>query len=365
MHIQYVVEAPSTKVHFFPSFEKAEPFWKKIRALPSSVLLLTEETAGSLFIQKIEQKLNPSNLSVFTLTLPSGEKVKSRSMKELVEDFLIEKEFGKSSCIIALGGGALLDLASFVASTYARGIDLVLIPTTLLAMVDACLGGKTALNISGIKNIIGTFYPAKDILIATEFLSSLPMIEKQSAFAEVLKYGAICDASLFCFLQENVSCWQAQDPEFLEKIIYKSLYAKKTVVESDFQEKGLRRILNFGHTMGHAIESLFEYRMHHGIAISIGMALEAHISLQMGFLSKEDFLTFISLWNDYGFNKNLPSLSYERLSPFFAFDKKNANKAPRFVLMEKLGKASSLDGSYCTNVSLEIIKNALNWYATL
>jgi 3-dehydroquinate synthase len=341
-------------VHF-----EEESFWK---ALTNPILFLTEEKHGCFFFDSIKKNFHPQK----KMELPSGEAVKSRRCKELVEDFLLEHNFGKDTTIVAMGGGSLLDLAGFVASTYARGINLVFIPTTLLAMVDACFGGKTSLNVNGIKNAIGTFYPAKHILIATRFLSTLPWEQKQGAFCEILKYALIYDEEFFVFLQKNKTLWQSQDPDFIQTLIKQSLEIKKAVVQKDPQEKlGLRRILNFGHTIGHGLESLFSYTVSHGACVGVGMLIEAHISRQMGLLLQKELEAITALWKDYELGANFPVFSYEQISPFLLFDKKNEGKSPRFVLLSRIGKVQEFDGTYCSQVPKECVQKAIDWFHAL
>jgi 3-dehydroquinate synthase len=278
---------------------------------------------------------------------------------------MLEKGMGRDVCLIALGGGALLDVAGFIASIYARGIPFIAIPTTLLSMVDACLGGKTAINTFGGKNTLGTFYPACRILIVLECLNTLPKIQRQSALAEIIKYSLILDKDLFQSLQQGVDLWENQDPSFLEKLIYASLQAKKSVIEKDPKELGLRRILNFGHTIAHALESLWNYQITHGHAVAIGLLIESYLSFKVGLLRHKELELIVDLLKSYGLAQKIKPFSYQDLEGFMQKDKKNLGKGVRFVLLSSIGKVHECDGEYCQTVSKEDLLTSLSWYQRL
>lgn len=365
MLVNFHLDPLQTEIHFSKSFDKAFPFFEILSADSLDIVLLIDETSRTLFADRIVSSLQKLGTTVLLFFVPEGELAKTTQVKEDIEHFLIKNNLGKQGSILALGGGALLDLAGFIASTYLRGVNFFSIPTTLLSMVDACLGGKTAINASGMKNAIGSFYPAKHILISLECLDSLPYIQMQSALAEIIKYGLIASPEIFILLQKNKDLWLKKDLIFLEKLIYLSLECKKKVVEQDLKEKGLRRSLNFGHTIGHAVESLFLYSCSHGEAVAIGLFIESYLSMKCGFLSKEDFELIFELLTDYGFpleNGNKKIFSYDQIQPFLVLDKKSLDKTPRFVILSSIGKVHSCNENYCMPISEEAIKEALIWY---
>jgi len=318
-----------------------------------------EEITHDLFYPSLEQSLKEAP----SLTLPSSqEKIKSLSYYEKVIEAMASHSLSRDSTLIALGGGSLLDMAGFVASTYARGINLVFIPTTLLAMVDACFGGKTALNFSNTKNMIGTNYPADHILIDVDCLSSLPFLQMQSGLAEVIKYGLIADPSLLTTLEDNFDLFLHKDRLFLQKIIEKSLQIKQEIVRQDPFDQGLRRSLNFGHTLGHALEAFWRYSIPHGHAIAIGMILESYLSVCFKLLSQEDLSRVCSICKKYGFISTSSLPAYEELKPFLQMDKKNAANLIRSTLLCKIGQVDTADGQYCSTLSEDLIKQCLIWY---
>jgi 3-dehydroquinate synthase len=345
-----------TTLHFSSFEEKDASFWKRIHSYKKECLFLViEQKAHDLFLPLLQKQLR----GIKKIVLPScQENLKSLASYEKVTISMLEQGIGRDGCLIAIGGGSLLDMAGFTASTYARGIDLVFIPTTLLAMVDACLGGKTALNIFGTKNMIGTFYPATDILIATEFLSPLPKEQMESGVAEVIKYGLIADPSLIDILETGKELFFLKDPSFLQMIISKSLQIKKNITTQDPTEKGLRRSLNFGHTLGHALEAFWQYTIPHGHAIAVGMALESYLSP----LKETDLARIFSICKSYNLFPPTSLPSYEDLLPFLQRDKKNSSGQIRCTFLSSVGTVDPSEGSYCSLLSEESIRRSLSWY---
>lgn len=297
--------------------------------IPNAVII-TEKNALSI-AQKLRNEI---------LLVPSGEKAKTREVKQQIEDQLLEKGFGRDTVIIAVGGGAILDLAGFVASTYMRGVDLILVPTTLLAMVDAAIGGKTAIDTPHGKNLIGTFYHPKMIIADLKTLETLPEKELKNGFSEIYKMGLIADPSIF------------EETE-LEELIWKAARAKIDIVERDPTEMGLRRILNFGHTIGHALEACSGYTLAHGEAVAIGCVVESYLSFLMGYLSEEEYLKIEKKFGPF----KLPAIPDFRNT--LNFDKKRDKKKVRFVMIEGIGNPLSFNGQYCQSVQDAILESAL------
>jgi len=246
---------------------------------PSKVGIVTSKTVAESWLQKVVEAID-WNDGVETIEVADGERQKSIATVTLIWRRLLEKEFTRRSLLVALGGGVVGDLTGFVASTYMRGIYFVQVPTTLLAQVDAGVGGKTGINLKG-KNTIGTFYQPKLILIDTQFLNTLPNPEYLNGLAEVIKYGMIYDADFFRLLEQNIEPIKARDQSLLQQVVKRCVEMKVSVVESDEKEAGLRMILNFGHTFGHSIEKLTNYRIKHGFAVSIGMMMACKVASEM------------------------------------------------------------------------------------
>lgn len=298
---------------------------------PTHVFIVTDSTVGPLYGKKMLECGFPATLVQF----PAGEAYKTRATKEYIEDQMLKEGAGRDCCIVALGGGVVLDVAGFVASTFARGIPLVLVPTTLLAMCDASIGGKTAVNTPYGKNLIGTFYMPEEVILDSCFLETLPQEEIKNGVVEMIKHAAILEKNYFEFLETKPP---------LEQAIERSVALKTKVITQDPQESGFRRILNFGHTVGHAIEALSNYTVSHGRAVAIGMLLESQIAEQMGYFSAYDRLE--NIFELYEIDLSL-DFSLDGLYDQMQRDKKSQNSAPRIVILEEIGTCQTFNGVYC------------------
>ena len=228
-------------------------------------------------------------LEAILFSFPNGEQHKSRATKEKLEDQLFEKELGRDICVIALGGGVTTDLGGYLAATYCRGVPLVMMPTSLLGMVDASIGGKTGVNTPYGKNLVGSIYQPKKVLIDPATLQSLPLKELRNGIVEMIKHGLILDRDYFTYLNEHADQLLELDLSILEKAIFESCRIKREIVEQDDRESGKRNLLNFGHTVGHALENLTHYSLAHGEAVAIGILVESHLAVQLGHLNSNDF----------------------------------------------------------------------------
>lgn len=277
------------------------------------------------------------------LIIPNGESAKNKETKEMLEEELFKMGCDKKTTLIALGGGVVTDLVGFTASVFLRGVSLILIPTTLLAMVDAAIGGKTGINNSYGKNLIGSIYHPKAVFIDLTLLETLPQKQWLCGFAEVLKLGLIYDSSIFKIAKKDI-----HDPVLIKKAVK----GKISVIEKDPFEKSLRKILNFGHTIAHGLEKVSNYELAHGLAVAIGCVIEAHLSMSLGFLSEEEFKEIEEFYNL--FQVKIPSIyQREAFLKALSFDKKNRGGHFYFVLMDKIGKARKCKGFYSEIVPLE------------
>lgn len=283
------------------------------------------------------------------LTFASGEKHKHlRTVERLCEGlYHLTPAIDRKTLIIALGGGVVGDVAGFVASLYLRGLDYVQVPTTLLAMVDSSVGGKTGVDFHAGKNLIGAFHQPRAVWIDTETLSTLPGREVNAGIAEVIKYGVIQDPSLLNLLSEHPALVQRRDSATIAQIVMRSCEIKADVVTKDeFETTGLRAILNYGHTVGHAIESITAYKRYkHGEAIAIGMVAAAYIGEAQGMTPPDIAPTLATVLSHYGLPLNLPSdISPESLLPLLSRDKKAENGRANFVLARHLGAVELVSG---------------------
>ncbi len=312
----------------------------------NKLVVIADEAVERLYAAPLAEKLQAE-----LIVIPSGETKKSEKMAFFLIDRLVAMKAGRDTLLIGMGGGVTTDLTGFAASIYLRGVPLVLIPTTLLGAVDAAIGGKTAINTQQRKNLIGTTYYPKAIFIDLNTLDTLSENELFNGLAEIMKMGLISDVSLLDLANEG-----PKNPN----LIVQAIKAKIAIVQQDPTELGIRRILNFGHTIGHALESVSHYEMSHGEAVALGCVVESHLSVCLGYLSQKDFDRILELYSR--FPLALPS-KYDRNKMIEAMssDKKRKQGEVRFVLLETLGKASSFDGTYCRPVSLKELSSTFNW----
>ncbi|HXB60054.1 MAG TPA: 3-dehydroquinate synthase [Candidatus Acidoferrales bacterium] len=303
--------------------------------------IITDKNAGKFFARTIFDSLVRAGFSPLLITLAAGETTKSLRTVEECYNQLAAHRLERKSFIIALGGGVVGDLAGFVAATYLRGVPFVQLPTTLLAQVDSSVGGKTGVNLRAGKNLVGAFYQPRLVLCDLVTLKTLPEREFRAGLAEVIKYGIIYDANLFTRLERDLGRILKRDEKVLAPIIARCCEIKAEVVSADETESGLRAILNFGHTIGHAIENSAGYgRFLHGEAISIGQVAEARLSQKILGLAECDVRQIEALFTRYGLPTQTKLSSSQRRKFFEAMrlDKKARDGEVRFVLARKIGK---------------------------
>lgn len=316
------------------------------------VFVVTCKTVNNLYGRHLKKVLEKLGLKYTFIVLPDGEKVKSPEYLSQLYDDLVKNRFERSDFIIAFGGGVIGDLAGFAASTYLRGINLIQIPTTLLADVDSSVGGKTGINHSGGKNLIGSFYQPKCVIIDTDFLGTLDGRELKNGFSEVIKYGAILDKDLFQYLEENIAKILWADKESLVHIIQKSCGLKAYVVGRDEKESGFRSVLNFGHTLGHAVETLYDYKkIKHGEAVAIGMVFASLVSKELGLCNEETVKRLGNLIRNSELPAEIPPFKPEEYINVIKSDKKTSSNLIKFVLIKEIGEFSfqELDFDYLYN----------------
>lgn len=303
------------------------------------LVIITDPTVRSLYGNSLKQSLTGNGFEVLILEVPAGEEQKSLETASRLYQELTDFYAERTTPILALGGGVIGDLSGFVAATYLRGVPLVQLPTTLLAQLDSGIGGKVAVNHGNLKNKIGAFYQPKLVLSDITTLKTLPNGELSDALAEAIKYGAIRDAELFGYIEKNLESIKSFDDSALETIVARAAKIKAEVVEKDERDFGLRRILNYGHTVGHALESVSGFRVRHGEAVAIGMLAAARISNRLGTLDKKDVTRLGKVIAKAGLPTSLPGLEIKKLLQAMKHDKKSLQGNVRFVLLKSIGEA--------------------------
>ncbi|MDN5870434.1 MAG: 3-dehydroquinate synthase [Nitrococcus sp.] len=304
----------------------------------TQVLVVTNETVAPLYLERACTAL--ADFDVDRIILPDGEQHKTLETAMRVYDALIERGFNRSATLVGLGGGVIGDITGFVAATYQRGVHFIQFPTTLLALVDASVGGKTGVNHPRGKNMIGAFHQPRCVLADTDTLETLPEREFRAGIAEVIKYGLIQDYAFFQWLERHLAQVLARDSAALIYIIEQSCRNKAYLVAADERESGQRALLNLGHTFAHAIETATGYREWlHGEAVAVGMCMAAHLSATMGWMSSKAYERAQSLIEAAGLPVLAPRLSPPELRRIMAIDKKASRGRLRLVLLEGIGSA--------------------------
>ena len=303
-------------------------------------LIITDDGVPQKIVKKVKAACKPST-KVFEIILQQGEKAKSIQNFQKILNFLAESNFDRTDLIIAVGGGVVGDISGYVASSYLRGIPFIQIPTTLLAQVDSSVGGKTAINISAGKNLVGAFYNPKGVIIDTSVLKTLSNREFKAGLAEVIKYALIKNKSLFSLLKRHPKEILLMHHKIIEEIIFASIHTKAQIVTQDEKENGIRAILNFGHTFGHALEAHGKYKkILHGEAVAKGMKIASKISYLESLISEKDHKKVIALLEMFEFDLSLNQYNYEELKPYILRDKKIKAGRLNLVLLNQLSNAT-------------------------
>jgi 3-dehydroquinate synthase len=308
---------------------------------PGRCALVTDANVEKLYAAKIVAALEKGGFAPVVISVPPGESSKSLATLEVLYDRMTASGLDRSSAVFALGGGVVGDLAGFAAATFLRGIALVQIPTTVVAQVDSALGGKTGINHRHAKNLVGAFYQPRLVVADVTTLATLPEREFREGLAEVIKYGAIMDAPMLADLERSLDAILARKPDLVEAVVARSLAHKASVVSADEREAGLRKTLNFGHTIGHAIEASAGYGNYlHGEAVAIGMAAAARLSSAYAGLSADEASRLNRLLERAGLPTAMPPRWHsDEFLRALNLDKKRAAGAIEFVLLDRLGHA--------------------------
>lgn len=315
-------------------------------------VILSDDIVKPLYADRIHSYFVKSGLKTVQFSFKNGEENKTRATKEYLEDQMLANHLGSDTCLIGVGGGVTTDLAGYIAATYCRGIPLILIPTTLLAMCDAAIGGKNGVNTPLGKNLIGTILQPKKVIIDPLVLKTLSENELKEGFSEVIKHAIIADVDFFEYL-ENVC-----DPvNHLEKIIETSCRIKTEIVND--ANKNKRHLLNFGHTVAHAIETVSNYTIPHGEAVAIGMVIESKIAVTLGHLKQTEFDRIKKIISQFGLNCEIPAdISIEKLLKAMILDKKSVQNKARFIILSGIGACLDCNSEYCMKVDEDLIHEA-------
>jgi 3-dehydroquinate synthase len=310
---------------------------------PSKIIIVTDENVFEAHQHRFQ--------SYKTILVPAGEMHKQQQTVDKIIDDLLRLEADKQSIIVGVGGGVVTDMAGYAASIYKRGIRLMQVPTSLLAMVDAAVGGKNGVDVGPFKNMVGTIYQPDVLLYDYSFLQTLPEIEWVNGFAEIIKHACIKDATMFAFLQQKTPADFMKDPTLIAALVEQNVKIKLSVVLNDEFETGDRKLLNFGHTIGHAIENIYD--LSHGFAISIGMAAALRISEEINGFHSSDRLMVLQLLQQYGLPTQL-KFDPEKIWEILLLDKKRNAAGMGFILLDAIGKGK------VSTIPLPQLKDLLN-----
>jgi 3-dehydroquinate synthase len=302
-----------------------------------NICFIIDDNVRSYWEDYIARPFNNYEKKIEFYSLKPGENSKSYLELNRIYSFLLEKNFGRDTLIIAVGGGVAGDLSGYAASTFMRGVQLIHIPTTLLAAVDSAIGGKTGINFNGKKNIIGTFYQPKLVLIDINFLSTLPQDEITSGIGEIIKYSFLSSNDFFEYARKNLEKIYSNDEKVIRQVILRSAAIKSAVVKQDEKESGLRKILNLGHTFAHAIESDLNFGIKHGEAVTAGIISALYLSNKIGILPKNRLKEYLSLPFIVKLPQQISSLNENNMVNIMHLDKKNRNGKINFVLLSRIG----------------------------
>lgn len=328
--------------------------WLREKGYSGKAVVVTDIIVKELYADVLGRGLTNAGFAVTLMEIPAGEKYKTLETAAEIYDKLTGAYAERTTPVLALGGGVIGDLAGFVAATYMRGMPLVQVPTTLLAQVDSSLGGKTAVDHGRLKNIVGVFYQPAMVVADIDTLKTLPRDEFASGMAEVIKAAAARNANLFKFLESNIVKARELHADVLEDMITEAARIKAEIVARDEREQNVRAILNFGHTVGHAVEAVSGFALKHGQAVALGMMAAARISSRMGFLDESEVVRLEKLILAAGLPVKMPGLDKEAVMEAMRHDKKVRGDKIRFVLLKSIGNAFISD-----EVDLDLVREVL------
>ena len=303
------------------------------------VCIVSDSNVSRFHMEALAEFLKDYCKVLETFTFPAGEENKQLSNIMKLYKYLIESKFDRGDFLFALGGGVVGDMAGFAAATFLRGISFVQVPTSLLAMVDSSIGGKTGVDFDSYKNMVGAFHQPSAVYMNLKTLDTLPEREFYSGFGEIIKHGLIKDRPYYEWLKANRDAILSKEPEILEEMIFRSNEVKRHVVEQDPKEKGERALLNFGHTLGHSIEKYLDFKLLHGECIALGIAAASYLSMKRGMISKEDLEDIENTLKSYHLPVSYQGLDKGKVLDYVKNDKKMTEGKIKFILLDGIGNA--------------------------
>ena len=320
-------------------FSKLAPCVAKLDTAGRKICIVTESHVGPLYAEAVKAELEKNGNPVFVFTFEAGEENKNRDTVYDLYEFLILNKFDRKDILAALGGGVTGDLTGFAAATYLRGISFIQIPTTLLAQADSSVGGKTGVDFKSYKNMIGAFHQPKLVYMNMSVHRTLDERQFNSGFGEVIKHGLIKDAAYYKWIRENVDAIKALDYDTLEYLISRNCEIKRDVVEKDPTEKGDRALLNFGHTLGHAIEKLMDFKLYHGECVCLGMRAALELCRMRGLITYDEVKDAADMMKLFAFPEKVSGITAQEVVDVSKSDKKMDAGRIKFVLLDRIGNA--------------------------
>ncbi|WP_029232186.1 3-dehydroquinate synthase [Butyrivibrio sp. VCB2006] len=345
---------PCYDIVFDTNFESLSSYVSELGFEGRKILIVTDSNVKPLYAEEVSKVLCKVSDNLFTYEIPAGEENKNLDQIYKIYAFLIENHFDRHDLLIALGGGVVGDMTGFTASTYLRGIAYIQVPTTLLAQTDSSIGGKTGVDYNGYKNMVGAFYMPRLVYTNISTLNTLSDRQFASGFAEVMKHGLIKDQNFYSWLIENMYEISDKDPEVTMEMVKHSCEIKKAVVEKDPTEKGDRALLNFGHTLGHAIEKSKEFKLYHGECVALGCVAAAFISWKKELISMEEYYEIRDMFVPFNLPISIENVNADEVIELTKSDKKADSNKIRFILLKGIGKAF-----ISTDVSEDEMRKAL------
>lgn len=330
---------PCYDIVFTRGFEELLEELNSLELTNKKACIITDTNVGPIYATALKEILEKNQEQVHIFTIPAGEENKTLDTVKTIYTYLIEQKFNRKDFLVALGGGVVGDITGYCAATYLRGIDFIQIPTTLLAQSDSSIGGKTGVDFDGYKNMIGAFKMPRLVYMNFETLSTLDERQFANGFAEIMKHGLIKDAEFYMWLIENMYEIAERDMDTISQMVQKSCYIKKMVVEKDPLETGERALLNYGHTLGHAIEKASGFTLLHGECVALGCILAAYISYKMNYLSMDEYYEIRDMFVPFNLPISTERLDIDKVIANTKSDKKSEGNTIKFVLLKKIGKA--------------------------
>ncbi|MGF7144084.1 3-dehydroquinate synthase [Anaerotaenia torta] len=330
---------PAYSIMLEPDFGKLAEAFGSLSMTNRRVMIITDDNVGAIYLEAVKNIFLSSAKAVESFVFPSGEGSKNLDTVGRCYEQLIQAGFDRKDILVALGGGVAGDLTGFVAATYLRGISFIQLPTSLLAMVDSSIGGKTGVDFKAYKNMVGAFHQPKLVYMNLSTLLTLPQAEYNSGMSEIVKHGLIKDARYYQWLKEHKEEIRRRSFDILLEMIRRSCEIKREVVERDPKELGERALLNFGHTIGHSVEKLKELSYLHGECVSLGMAAASFLSLSRGMITKEEYEDILDTMISFGQPVKVDGLSASEVYEVTRSDKKMDAQQIRFVLLQGIGNA--------------------------